>query len=83
MPLPDRPHKISPADDPQKLFYPVELAEHVGLSNREVSALRRRGCAFFGRKTCLAWVREFIARESGARSAPARKPTRSLSAASK
>lgn len=80
---PDSAPIIKPSDDPEKLFYPSQLSPHVGLSGDEVAALRRRGCPFFGRKTCLAWVRDFISRESGAKSGPARKRVRTRATASK
>jgi hypothetical protein len=52
--------------DPDKLFFPCDLAESVGLSKNEISFLKRKGCPFFGRKTTLRWVREFLAKETGA-----------------
>lgn len=52
--------------DPDKLFFPCDLAESVGLSKNEISFLKRKGCPFFGRKTTLRWVREFLAKQTGA-----------------
>jgi hypothetical protein len=52
--------------DPDTLFYPRELQGAVGLSVNQINILKRRGCPFFGRKTTLRWVREFLSREAGA-----------------
>jgi len=53
--------------DPDKLFFPCDLVEAVGLSKNEIAFLKRRGCPFYGRKTSLRWVREFLAQETGAK----------------
>ena len=53
--------------DPDKLFFPCELVEAVGLSKNEIAYLKRKGCPFYGRKTSLRWVREFLAKETGAK----------------
>ena len=52
--------------DPDKLFFPCDLTEAVGLSNNEVAYLKRKGCPFYGRKTTLRWVRNFLAHQAGA-----------------
>jgi hypothetical protein len=52
--------------DPDKLFFPCDLVESVGLSKNEIAYLKRKGCPFYGRKTTLRWVREFLAKETGA-----------------
>jgi len=56
--------------DPDTLCYPVDLVESVGLSRNEIGFLKRKGCPFYGKKTTLRWVRDFIAREAGAQPAP-------------
>lgn len=53
--------------DPDKLFFPCDLVESVGLSKNEIAYLKRKGCPFYGRKTSLRWVREFLAKETGAK----------------
>jgi len=52
--------------DQDTLFYPADLQQAVGLSVNQINLLKRRGCPFFGRKTTLRWVREFLSREAGA-----------------
>lgn len=42
------------------LKFPLELVDDVGLSSREIAHFKRKGCKFYGRKTCLKWVREFL-----------------------
>jgi len=52
--------------DPDKLYFPRELVDSVGLSNKEIAFMKRKGCPFYGRKTTLRWVREFLAKQTGA-----------------
>lgn len=59
-------NSASAPDDPDKLHFPVELVPVIGLSKNEIAFLRKRGCPFFGRKTTVRWVREFIAKQAGA-----------------
>lgn len=47
--------------DPDKLEFPKALASIVGLQSTQISNMKRRGCKFYGKKTTLRWVREFIA----------------------
>lgn len=58
--------------DIDTLQFPQELAPVIGLSKNEIAFLKRRGCPFYGRKTTVRWVREFLAKEAGAvpRTAP-------------
>jgi hypothetical protein len=53
-------------DDPWKLHFPVELVDTIGLSKNEIAFLKKRGCPFHGKKTCVAWVRDFLAKAAGA-----------------
>ena len=52
--------------DPDKLAFPCDLADVIGLSKNEIAFLKRKGCPFFGRKTTVRWVRDFIAHQAGA-----------------
>ena len=52
--------------DPWKLHFPVELVDEIGLSKNEIAFLKKRGCPFHGKKTCVAWVRHFLAKAAGA-----------------
>ncbi|TSA30396.1 MAG: hypothetical protein D4R65_13325 [Verrucomicrobiaceae bacterium] len=52
--------------DPDKLFFPKELSNVIGLSKNEIAFLKKRGCPFYGRKTSVRWVREFLAEKAGA-----------------
>jgi len=62
---PASPSLIAPAPyqtiDPDKLEFPKDLAPSVGLQSTQISFMKRQGCKFYGRKTTLRWVREFIA----------------------
>lgn len=52
--------------DPERLYFPPEIATEIGTSGMAIRAMKRRGCPFLGRKTTIKWVREFIAKEAGA-----------------
>jgi len=56
--------------DPDKLYFPREIQSVVGLCKNEISYLKQKGCPFFGRKTTIRWVRDFIAKEAGAPLSP-------------
>ena len=66
--------------DQDKLEFPCDLAEVIGLSKNEIAFLKRKGCPFFGRKTTVRWVREFIATQAGAPMMP--PPERPIDSAS-
>lgn len=57
--------------DPWTLQFPNEMVDIIGLSKNEIAFLKKKGCPFHGRKTCVAWVRDFLARQVGA---PAPQP---------
>ncbi len=46
--------------DPETLAYPKHIAPRIGLGVHEINALKNNGCRFYGRKTCVKWVREFL-----------------------
>lgn len=50
--------------DPEKLHFPKEITEEIGLPKNTINNLKRKGCKFFGKKTCIKWVREFIEAEA-------------------
>ncbi len=52
--------------DERTLKFPRHIAAQVGLSVNEINALKRMGCPFWGRKTCVEWVRMFIEDQTGA-----------------
>lgn len=56
--------------DPWTLQFPNEMVEIIGLSKNEIAFLKKKGCPFHGRKTCIAWVRDFLARQVGAPAQP-------------
>jgi len=62
--------------DLDRLEFPCHLAELVGMNPTELSALKRRGCPFFGKKTTLRWVRAFLASEAGAKEPAASRSVR-------
>lgn len=49
----------------ETLRYPKEIAKEIGLGVNEVNALKRLGCPFYGRKTCVKWVRTWLAQQAG------------------
>jgi hypothetical protein len=53
-------------NDPDKLEFPSAIAPIIGLSANEITFLKKRGCPFYGRKTTVRWVRDFISRRAGA-----------------
>ena len=52
------------------LRFPNEIEEVIGLSRNEICYLKKKGCPFYGRKTTIRWVREFIAKAAGAQPVP-------------
>lgn len=52
--------------DQDRLYFPSEIAEVIGLSLREIAYMKTKGCPFYGRKTTVRWVRDFIAHQAGA-----------------
>jgi hypothetical protein len=42
------------------LYFPCQITEEIGLSKGRINFLRNLGCRFFGRKTTIRWVREFL-----------------------
>jgi hypothetical protein len=51
--------------DPDKLEFPVYLADIIGLRKETISYWKKLGCRFVGRKTSVRWVREFMNTISG------------------
>jgi hypothetical protein len=47
------------------LQYPAKIAKEIGLSPNEINNFKRQGCRFYGRKTSVAWVREYLDRITG------------------
>lgn len=50
--------------DTDKLEYPKDIADIIGLSAGEINFLKHKGCKFFGRKTTIRWVRDFIEKQA-------------------
>lgn len=42
------------------LRFPSEIEKEIGLSGKEINLMKTKGCRFYGRKTCVAWVREWL-----------------------
>lgn len=51
--------------DDETLQFPAKIAEKIGLATNEINAMKRLGCPFYGRKTCVAWVRAWLAQQAG------------------
>jgi len=52
--------------DIDRLEYPKDIVEVIGLQKEQINFLKRKGCPFFGRKTTIRWVRSFLAKQAGA-----------------
>lgn len=51
----------APSSKPiDKLFYPKDLVDDVGLSKHGIAFLKKKGCRFYGRKTCIRWIRDHL-----------------------
>jgi len=46
--------------DVERLAFPQDIAHIIGLSKERINWMKRQGCRFYRRKTCIRWVREFI-----------------------
>lgn len=46
--------------DPDKYYFPAEIAEEIGYSANYINNLRRHDCHFHGRKTTIRSVRECL-----------------------
>jgi hypothetical protein len=57
MPVSSVDCSLKPID---KLFYPKEIADEIGMSKQRISFLRHKGCRFYGRKTTIRWVRDYL-----------------------
>ena len=47
------------------LQFPCELSEEVGLHANEINSFKGKGCRFYGRKTCLQWVMDYLDKITG------------------
>lgn len=54
----------------ETLQYPVKIAEEIGLAPNEINAMKKKGCPFWGRKTSVRLVRDFMYRTMGVGSSP-------------
>jgi len=52
--------------NPNRLYFPYELVEEVGLCRRSIAFLKKKGCKFFGRKTKIVWINEFLEEQAKA-----------------
>lgn len=50
----------------ETLRYPAKIAEEIGLAVNEINRLKKQGCPFYGRKTSVRLVRNFIYQTLGA-----------------
>jgi hypothetical protein len=50
------------------LQFPGAIKEEIGLHENEINSFKAKGCRFYGRKTCVAWVREFLNKITAAES---------------
>jgi hypothetical protein len=54
------PNVTNAPKDIDTLYFPSQITEEIGLSKGRINFLRNLGCRFFGRKTTIRWVREFL-----------------------
>jgi len=52
--------------NPNRLYFPYQLVEEVGLCRRSIAFLKKKGCKFFGRKTKIVWINEFLEEQARA-----------------
>jgi hypothetical protein len=64
---------LAPNPDPDRLAFPQEIASVIGLRKEQINFMKRLGCPFYGRKTTIRWVRNFIAKEAGVPSRAAKR----------
>lgn len=55
-----RPSSPQDPSDDLTLRFPSEIATKIGLHAGQINALKNKGCRFFGKKTTVKWVRDFI-----------------------
>lgn len=51
--------------DIDRLEFPQDIADTIGVRKETINFWKRRGCRFIGRKTTVRWVRQFMATISG------------------
>ncbi|HMJ06902.1 MAG TPA: hypothetical protein VK474_11650 [Chthoniobacterales bacterium] len=54
----------------ETLYFPGQITVEIGLPVHAINAMKHRGCKFFGKKTTIRWVREFVEWEA----TPIRQP---------
>ncbi len=59
------PNQTGAIIDPDKLEFPVYLADIIGLRKETISYWKKLGCKFVGRKTTVRWVRQYMDSISG------------------
>jgi hypothetical protein len=50
--------------DLDTLYFPCQITKEIGLSKGRINFLRNLGCRFFGRKTTIRWVRDFLSQRA-------------------
>lgn len=69
--------------DLDTLYYPGQIEEEIGLHRHQINAFKNQGCPFLGQKTTIRWVREHIARITGAAALTERRAGRPRRGANK
>jgi len=46
--------------DIDTFYFPKEIASDIGMSKQRIAFLKNKGCPFYGRKTTIRWVRDFL-----------------------
>ena len=46
--------------DVEKLEFPKNIASIIGLSKERINWMKHQGCKFYGRKTKIRWINEFL-----------------------
>jgi hypothetical protein len=69
--------------DDATLQYPSKITDRIGLSVKNINAMKSHGCRFLGRKTSVVWVREHLDRitskqANGHAPSPSERPQRSI-----
>jgi hypothetical protein len=51
---------MSEPKDIDRLYFPKEIAGNIGLPRNAICAMKAKGCKFFGKKTSIRWVRQYL-----------------------
>jgi hypothetical protein len=68
---------VTTVDDPFTLYFPIEIEGVIGLKANQINAFKKQGLPFVGKKTCVAWVRDFITKLASSKIVSTNHPVQS------